>query len=147
MKTFSGNWHIKVTMRAEAQHYMGFFNKLTHPTHLWTKWPPFAIRRFQMHFHELKKYFESIFTEVYSQGSNKQYFDIGSCYGLVSIRRQETWTDCGLVYWHIYVSPDYYELSTEISDTDIAFKLSISTSYKAMGCINQHITECTRRPS
>ena len=50
---------------------------------------PFRRRHFEMHFLEWKCIdFDEYFTEVYSQGSNLQYSNIGSDNGLGPIRRQ-----------------------------------------------------------
>ena len=54
----------------------------------WTKWLPIRRWCFQMHFHEWKVYFESTFTEIWSQGHNQQYSSINSDNGLAPIRRQ-----------------------------------------------------------
>ena len=77
---------------------------LTHPP--WTKWPPFRKRHFQMNFLEWKFLcFDSNFTEVCCQGSNRQYVSIGLSNGLAPNRRQAiTWTNADPVHWSIYAA-------------------------------------------
>ena len=62
-----------------------------------TKWPPFAWRHFQLQFLELEnKKFDLDFTEVCSQLSNQQYYNIGSNNGLAPARQQAiSWTNDG----------------------------------------------------
>ena len=63
-------------------------------------------RHFQMHFYEWKVlYFDSHFTEVFSQGSIWQYSSIVADNGLVSIRRQAIfWTNGDPVHRCIYTA-------------------------------------------
>ena len=59
------------------------------------------------------RYFDLNFTEICSQGSNKQYGSIGSDNGLVLNWRQAIiWTNDGLVYWCIHASLSLNELMT-----------------------------------
>ena len=59
-----------------------------------------------MRFHEWKiLYFDSIFTEVCSQGPNWQYSSIGSDDGLAPTRRQAIiWTNADPFYRRIYAA-------------------------------------------
>ena len=64
---------------------------------LWTKWPRFRRRYFQMHFREWKVlYFDSNFTEVCSYGSNWQHVSIGSGNGMSP--------NDDLAHWRIYAA-------------------------------------------
>ena len=55
------------------------------------------------------------FTEVYSQGSNWQYFSIGLDNGLALNSRQAIiWTNDDLFYQRIYASPGLNELIDKI---------------------------------
>ena len=67
---------------------------------------PFGGWHFAMHFLEWKSlYFDSNFTEVFTQGSSWQYPSIGSGCGLVRIRWQaNTWINDDTVHWCIYLS-------------------------------------------
>ena len=48
---------------------------------------------------------------MYSQGPNWKYVIIDSGYGSAPTRQQATtWTDEGLIYWHIYASLDLEEI-------------------------------------
>ena len=73
----------------------------------WTKWLPFCIWHFQMHFigrHFV--YFESNFTELCSEESCWQKVSIGSGDGLVPNRHQAiTWTNDDPVHGCKYVPP------------------------------------------
>ena len=60
-------------------------------------------RHFRMHFLEWKSLnLEYSLTEVCSQGSNRQWYSIGSDNGLAPIRRQAIiWTNDGLCWWRL----------------------------------------------
>ena len=64
---------------------------------LWTKWPQFHRRYFQLHFREWKVlYFDLNFTDVW------QYPSIVLDNGLATNRRQANiWTNADPVHWHI----------------------------------------------
>ena len=83
----------------------------------WTKWPPFHRQHFQMHFHEWKfLYFDSNFTEVCSQGVNRQKVSVGSGNGLAPNRRQAIiWTNADPGLWRKYAALGGDMLSAALS--------------------------------
>ena len=95
---------------------------------------------FLMHFREWKVlYFDSNFTEVCPQGSNRQSSSIGFDNGLAPNRRQAIiWTNAEPINWRIYATLGGDELTQMFI---VSVCKSLSTVWAPKSCIHQETYE------
>ena len=79
-----------------------------------TRWLPIWQTTLQIQIRQRKYFtFDKGYTEVCFIGSNKQYYSIGSCNGLVPTRGQAIiWSNDGIVYWRVYALLGLNELKS-----------------------------------
>ena len=120
----------------------GFFEPWSISWHMEaeTKWSPFCRQHFQSHFLEWKLLcFDSNFTGICYQGSNRRLASICLVNGLAPYRRQAiNWTNAGLVHWSIYFTWSQWDFSHWL-DFDIQFSDSKSECSIKVQCTSNKV--------